>query len=332
MSKVKHISVSVKAPARLHMGFMDMHGGLGRSFGSLGLCLENLSTHLTVTDSHRISANGPSSERAIKLAEILFETLNIEGGVHIEIHDAITEHVGLGSGTQLCLAVGVAITQLKNLETPLKHIARLLGRGDRSGIGIGAFRYGGFLVDGGRSDETHVPPIIAHLPFPDAWCILLIFDHGMSGVHGDLEKSAFLNAEPMSEQVSEHLCRILLMQVLPSLAEQDCEGFGKGITIIQEHIGDYFAKWQDGRYCSSKVAEVLSWVQDHGASGCGQSSWGPTGFAIFANETEVYQALKQAREKWSESSELEFVVCNARNARAEITSTQSGQTENRQKI
>lgn len=319
MNKDETISVSVRAPARLHMGFMDMHGGLGRSYGSLGLCLENLSTRMILSNSHRISAEGPSAERAKKQAKTLLETLNLEGGVHIEIEEAISEHIGLGSGTQMSLAVGTALTRLKGQDTPIKHIARLLGRGDRSGIGIGSFRFGGFLVDGGRSSATEVPPIISHMAFPEGWRVLLIFDNGLSGVHGNMENKAFKNMQPMSQPLSEHLCRVLLMQVLPALAEQDCSIFGKGITTIQNHIGDHFAEWQGGRYCSKKVADVLSWIQSQGATGQGQSSWGPTGFAIFANETQAYQTLKHAREQWPQSSELEFMVCKARNQMADVT-------------
>ncbi len=315
----KDRTVEVTAPARLHMGFVDMHGGLGRSYGSLGLCLDNLSTRLKVTDSHRVSAEGPSSNRAIKQAETLLETLDLEGGVHIEIDEAISEHIGLGSGTQMSLAVGTAVTRLKGLDTRIKHIARLLGRGDRSGIGIGSFKFGGFLVDGGRNSETDVPPIISHMAFPDAWRVLLIFDNKLSGVHGGQELNAFKNMEPMSERISEQLCRVLLMQILPALAEQDCHAFGEGITSIQDQIGDYFAKWQGGRYCSKKVAEVLSWIRTQGATGHGQSSWGPTGFAIFANETQAYQALKKAREHWPQDSDLEFMVCKARNQMADVT-------------
>jgi len=32
-------SVEVSTSGRLHMGFFDLHGGLGRKFGSIGLSL-----------------------------------------------------------------------------------------------------------------------------------------------------------------------------------------------------------------------------------------------------------------------------------------------------
>ena len=33
-------NVTVTASARLHLGFLDMNGGLGRRFGSLGLAID----------------------------------------------------------------------------------------------------------------------------------------------------------------------------------------------------------------------------------------------------------------------------------------------------
>ena len=32
--------VKVTANARLHLGFLDLNGDLGRKFGSIGLCLD----------------------------------------------------------------------------------------------------------------------------------------------------------------------------------------------------------------------------------------------------------------------------------------------------
>ncbi|HKK16393.1 MAG TPA: GHMP kinase, partial [Gammaproteobacteria bacterium] len=138
------------------------------------------------------------------------------------------------------------------------------------------------------------------------------------GVHGASEVTAFRNLPPMPEQITEHLCRLTLMQCLPSLVEKDCRLFGAAITEIQERVGDHFASFQGGRFCSKRVAETLPWMQKNGACGVGQSSWGPTGFALFANETQAYAAMKQARQTWAAEHGLEFRVCKAQNHKAEI--------------
>jgi len=324
----EHSTVSVIAPARLHLGFVDMHGGLGRSFGSLGLCLADIVTHVIAFQSTDVIIQGPSSNRASVYAGRMLEYLGIKQGVEISILEAIPEHAGLGSGTQLSLAVGTAIARLYDKGITTREIAHVMERGARSGIGVGTFSQGGFLVDGGRGDTTEVPPIISHLDFPEAWRILLVFDQEMQGINGLREKEAFEQLPPMDKRTTESLCRLTLMQVLPALVEEDCQRFGSAITEIQQHVGDHFAVVQGGRYCSQYVAEVLTWLTRQGATGIGQSSWGPTGFAIFANETQAYQALKQARDRWQTESRLAFGICRANNTKAEIRIEKSSANEN----
>lgn len=315
-------SVHVVAPARLHLGFIDLHGGLGRDFGSLGVCLAEICTHISASLSNDIVIQGPASHRASLYAGRILEHLNIQGGANISIHESIPEHAGLGSGTQLSLAVGTAIAGLYNKMISADEIAVVMERGARSGIGAGAFSRGGFLVDGGRGEQTDLPPITSHMNFPEAWRFVLVFDDALQGVHGPREKQAFQNLAPMTEAISGRISRLILMQVLPAIAETDCGRFGAAISEIQQLVGDHFATAQGGRYCSPAVAEVLPWLQDRGAVGIGQSSWGPTGFALYANETQAYQALKLAREKWSHESRLKFRVCRARNQQAEIRTEQ----------
>lgn len=311
-------SVSVIAPARLHFGFMDMHGGLGRHFGSLGLCLSDIFTHLTAKKSDDIVIHGPSSNRGTEYVSRILNALKIKSGVEVTIHEEIPEHAGLGSGTQLSLAIGIAIARLYGSQKTVREVATLMKRGARSGIGIGAFSKGGFLVDGGRGEATDVPPIISHSYFPEEWRILLVFDKNVEGINGNLEKEIFQQLPPMKEDDSARICRLVLMRLLPALAEKNCTEFGSAITEIQSMVGAHFSDAQDGHYSSQQVAETMRLMLAHGATGIGQSSWGPTGFAIYPNEIEAYQALQFARKHWKEAKNLEFSLCTARNTMAEI--------------
>ncbi len=313
-----HESVSVIAPARLHLGFMDMHGGMGRYFGSLGLCLAEISTHLTACRSEEIRAEGQSSQRVLKYIKKIVTHFNIESGIAITIHEAIPEHAGLGSGTQLSLAVATVITQLFDIATSTREIANVLERGSRSGIGVGTFFMGGFLVDGGRGKHTDIPPIVSHIPFPSEWRVVLIFDKNTQGMNGLAERKAFTQLPAMNEQVSASICRIVLMQTLPALIEEDCEQFGAAIQTIQEMVGDYFQDVQGGRYSSVTVSKILPWFSEHGSAGCGQSSWGPTGFALFADEAQASQRMREAHEIWQDEGDISFMLCRARNRKADI--------------
>ena len=42
------VKVTVAVPARLHLGFLDLDGGLGRRFGSIGVAISDLHTRVAV--------------------------------------------------------------------------------------------------------------------------------------------------------------------------------------------------------------------------------------------------------------------------------------------
>ena len=199
------------------------------------------------------------------------------------------------------------------------HLAAILHRGARSGIGIGTFMHGGFVVDGGRGEKTEVPPVITHLSFPEHWRIILVFDDEVEGINGAEERRAFNTLPTMEKDISATLCRLTMMQALPAIVEQDCSQFGSAITEIQNIIGDYFSIAQGGRYTSPFLKSILDTMENMGATGMGQSSWGPTGFAIFPNETIAFQALKKIRDEWKAQSRLRFVLSEGFNHQAEIS-------------
>ena len=312
--------VRVQAPARLHLGFIDMHGGLDRKFGSLGLSISGVETTLLAEYADDIDISGPSSARAENYAEQVLSHFGIDGGVKMTINTAIPEHAGLGSGTQLSLAVATAIANLYDLpEKSTARLAAILHRGARSGIGIGTFMHGGFIVDGGRGENTEVPPVISHMSFPEHWRIVLIFDDNAEGINGVPERRAFNKLPPMSEESAGVISRLTLMQALPAIKENNCNKFGEAITQIQNIVGDYFAEAQGGRYTSPLLKPVLDSLATQGAVGFGQSSWGPTGFAIFPDETVAFQAMKKLREEWRAEERLRFVMSKACNQSASIS-------------
>jgi beta-ribofuranosylaminobenzene 5'-phosphate synthase len=317
-SKTPH-HVSVTAMARLHMGFLDMHGGLGRRFGSIGLTLAEPATQLTVHKATDFVATGPGSERALQCAQHFHKSLDIEGSVAIELARTIPEHSGLGSGTQMALAVGWAMARLYGLDITIRDVAALTERGARSGIGIGAFEQGGLLVDGGRGANTLVPPLLARLEFPQEWCILLIFDNSGVGVHGKQEVEAFRTLPEFPAETAGELCRRVLMQALPAVAERDLKTFGAAIYEIQCRIGDYFSSAQGGeRFTSADVGDVLEWLRGQGVGCVGQSSWGPTGFAVFENELDAQATAAALKAKCADLGHMSFMVCKARNQGCEV--------------
>lgn len=311
-------SVYVEAPARLHLGFLDLEGGLGRRFGGFGLTLNDIATKVLVRRAKQLEVLGDSSGRVQKYAERFFERKGLASGCRIEVIDQIIDHSGLGSGTQLALAVGTAIAELFALKCDSLEIATILNRGTRSGIGIGTFQHGGFLVDAGRSIGSAVPPIVSHMYFPSNWRVLIVLDVAHRGLHGKDEHASFLALPEFPSRTAAYLCRLVMMQVLPAVAERDIGAFSQGVHEVQRCLGKFFSSVQGGRYTSAAVGDVIHYIESTGVQGVGQSSWGPTGFAFVDSETQAHILLRDVQARFGDNQNLQFKVVSGRNTGAVI--------------
>jgi beta-ribofuranosylaminobenzene 5'-phosphate synthase len=314
-------AVRVIAPARLHLGFLDLNGNLGRRFGSIGLAIDRPATELALTRARAFKAEGPDRERALKALRRYAEAFSSHGAFELDIRSAIPRHSGLGSGTQLALAVGAALMALEGREQSAEELGELVERGARSAIGMGAFEKGGFIVDGGRGTLDRAPPILVRSDFPENWRVLLIMDTHTSGVHGDAEAEAFARLPPLPESASAHVCRLVLMQLVPGLMEANIATFGAALTEIQSIVGGHFAAAQGGSpWTSPAVGRIASKLREHGAFGIGQSSWGPTGFA-FTESKEIAASLYDSLIEAARAEGLDMLIARGRNKGASIERT-----------
>src|SRR5512145_348915 len=153
-------SVFVEAPARLHFGVLDLRGGLGRRFGGLGAAIPSPSLLLEATPAAEVSASGPDAGRAAEFARRFLTYHRLAGGARLVVHRRIPAHSGLGSGTQLGLAVARVLAELYDRPTDPVGLARSVARGRRSAIGTWTFALGGFIVEGGhRSGSDGIAPL-----------------------------------------------------------------------------------------------------------------------------------------------------------------------------
>jgi beta-ribofuranosylaminobenzene 5'-phosphate synthase len=300
------------------MGFIDLGASLGRRFGSLGVALNEVATRLTVRAASHLTVSGPSTELAMASARALSRALAVPAAVAIDIEQAIPQHVGLGSGTQMALALGVALSRFYGLDVTVRDIARLIERGERSGIGIAVFEQGGFIIDGGRGPRTRTPPVIVRMDVPSDWRFIVIFDESGQGLHGQDEVAAFKSLPPFPADETARLCHRILMQALPALAEQDIQRFGAVISELQRSVGEYFASVQGGRFTSPAVSEALGWLEREGAVGIGQSSWGPTGFCLIGGIQRAQALFRRVEAAFAADSGLRFLLASGRNRGADI--------------
>src|SRR3989454_2851378 len=165
-----------------------------------------------------LKAEGPDAARALEFARRFARHHGLDLRLHFCVHRSIPTHSGLGSGTQLALAVARASAELTGLPTDVVALAQAVDRGRRSGVGTWTFAYGGFVLEGGRTAGTdRVAPLLARLPFPGMWRWVVAVPRGKPGLAGDDEAAAFARLPSPSARDVEHVAHLVLMQLLPAL-------------------------------------------------------------------------------------------------------------------
>ena len=271
----------MRAPARLHLGFVDLGSTATRRYGSLGLAVSGLDAVVEARAAPALDIVGPQPERLSRLALEIAATAGVPCGVALRVSSMPPAHAGLGSGTLLALAAGTACAAALGVSCTPRDIAALAGRGGRSGIGIGSFEFGGFLVDGGRGPHTGLPPVLARVAFPPDWRVVLVFDERREGLSGVAERAAFGTLPDMTAATAGELSRHVLMGVLPALHEADFRAFREHLAAVQHLNGSHFAAAQGGVFSSTPVGNCLQEIsREFDLPGIGQSSWGPTGFIV----------------------------------------------------
>ncbi|MGZ4905830.1 MAG: beta-ribofuranosylaminobenzene 5'-phosphate synthase [Halobacteriota archaeon] len=282
---MKKDTIEITAPSRLHITLIDLNGALGRIDGGVGLTLDSPSIKIQVKRDDIISISGTDTfEDRIEHIVHAIATKHEIRGAAIRVIEEYRSHVGLGAGTQVALAVATGISQLYDLNLELHELARLTGRGGTSGIGVAAYESGGFIVDGGhKNKEAFLPssasqayssaPVLVRYEFPE-WNIVLVIPN-LQGASDKPEIDIFQHECPIPLSEVQALCHVVLMEMLPSIVEEDIEGFGRSISRIQA-LGFKRRELALQPFCKS----LIDFMNENGALGAGMSSFGPTVYAI----------------------------------------------------
>jgi beta-ribofuranosylaminobenzene 5'-phosphate synthase len=288
-----HGSVTVDAPARVHLGMLDLGGSLGRHFGGIGVGVQPPAVRLTASGAHdivvvadagQIDASSTVDEArgvAAHAVERVLRHYRITERAHIRLHQVLPAHRGLGSGTQVALAAARAVAHLYGLPCDARGLAVILGRARRSAIGTYVFEHGGFIVEGGRQPGVDRPaPLLARLSIPEPWRCVLALPPAEPGLSGAAEATAFATLPVPPVHEAERVAHLVLMALLPALADGDLAGFGEALSEIQAINGRWFSAAQGGAYAGGPSTAIVECLTAWGAPGVGQSSWGPAVYAI----------------------------------------------------
>lgn len=305
----------IKTPSRLHITLIDLNGSLGRMDGSVGLTIEkpgltlqaepqNKGIEVVFKDydrSEKLMAN--YREKIENAAAKMLKFLNISSGFKFIVKETYPAHSGLGSGTQLSLAVGKAVLKINNRDMAAPEIAKIVGRGGTSGIGVGSFDYGGFIIDGGHSitekpgflpssaSKASPPPIIARYDFPEDWNIILAVPDVPAGASGREEVNIFQKYCPVPLGDVQKLSHILLMKMMPAVVEADIDSFGFSVNQIQT---TGFKK-VELELQHPLISTLIENMRSAGAAGAGMSSFGPAVYAVTdTGSGEISKAAQNA--------------------------------------
>jgi beta-RFAP synthase len=289
--------VFVETAARLHFGVLDLRGTAGRWFGGIGAAAPAPLLVLSASRDRDVSAEGEDARRASGFASRYLAVHGITTGARINVHRGLPPHSGLGSGTQLALAVARALAELYELPTDARTLASAVGRARRSAVGTWTFAHGGFVVEGGRRRESDgCGPLIARLSFPDSWrCVVAIPGATQPALSGAAEEAAFAALPQPSEREVEKVAHLVLMLMLPALADGDLPAFGAALTEVQQITGRWFASIQGGAFASGASADLIARMAELGAQGVGQSSWGPAVYGIVDGDAAASRLANDIR-------------------------------------
>ena len=290
--------VTVETAARLHFGLLDLRGVSGRRFGGIGAPAPGLVTRISVEAAETIHAEGIDAERAAEFARRFLAHHGVQTGARITIERAVPSHAGLGSGTQLGLSVARALAELIGVPVDAPSLARSVGRARRSAVGMWTFDGGGFVVEGGHrlANNGTMPPLISRVLFPERWRCVVVIPDASPGVSGDAEARAFASLPAPNAADVDHVATLVLLRMLPALAEDDIAAFGAALTEVQEINGRWFASAQGGTFAPGPSAMLIHRLREWGAAGVGQSSWGPAVYAVVEGDERANDLAEKARE------------------------------------
>ncbi len=283
--------MKIKTPKRLHFGIIDLSRKFNREYGAFGVTLKNGYEIEIKSGDDELEIEGSEREKKI-IRDVhgkLRKKFDISEGFKISIEDSIPDHVGFGSTTQLTLGTAYGILKKSGKEISKIEMARDLERGRFSAIGTHGFDKGGFILEGGKSREDEISPLLKRGDLPEDWRFLIICPKETKG-YDEKEEKPIMEELTVEKKYPEKICHNILMGLMPSLETDDIRSFGRHLTKIQNLVGESFSDFQDGKFHPAINDVVKTLIEN--THGGGQSSWGPTSYGL-VKEDEINEVKEK---------------------------------------
>jgi beta-RFAP synthase len=288
-------------------------------FGGVGAMIEPPCVEIEILPADRFSVHGVLTERARSVVELLVDRWKLPSLPACEIAvRSPRDHTGLGVGTQLNLAIGAGLRRFLNLsEASITELAANVGRGARSAVGTYGFQLGGLIVDAGKESGQAIGKLATRAALPDSWRFVLFCKPDERGLAGSSETKAFERLQPVPDEVTRELWQITNDEILPAIEQGDCVTFGDGIYRFGRLAGECFAAVQSGPFASQEIERLVGSIREFGVPGAGQSSWGPTVFAVTDSDLRARQLVDWVQSRTA-GVEYEIVIAQPNNRGAQI--------------
>ena len=313
-------TVQVVAPSRLHFGMFSFGRAEERQFGGVGVMIERPGLQLVLTASDRFEAHGPLADRVEEFARRVSAAWSLAElpGCRIEVTSAPPQHVGLGVGTQLGLSVAAGLnTLLDRTALEIVELARSVGRGQRSAVGTHGFARGGMVVEAGKVTDVEISPQTGRALLPAEWRFVLVRAPAEIGLYGNDESQAFAALPPVPAETTDALCRLALLHLLPEAEAARFDKFSESLFRYGRLAGECFAAKQGGPFASPRLAGLVETIRGLGIRGVGQSSWGPTVFALLPDEHAANDFVERLRHE-PDTDDLDVLVTAPNNTGAQV--------------
>lgn len=317
--------VDVTTAARLHFGLICGPPDAGWHYGGIGLMIDRPGWQIQVcrTDhpDDQIDASPATRERLIGLLHQLRDRYRLPT-LRIETQRETGFHTGLGSGTQLTLAVATACRLLSGQPRPasVAELAAEVGRSRRSAVGTFGFDHGGFIIDRGRAcpvDSRQTSPAVQKILFPADWRMVVVTPRDRAGLSGTSEEQFFGERSYLDKQTVDRLDELIEAGIQPAVADSNFDNFCDALQQYGDLVGEYYADQQGGIFSHPEIRRLVPALNEVGITGAVQSSWGPSIAIPAETHAAADRIIRQIAER-SHDRQLDAVVAKAANYGATI--------------
>jgi len=300
----------LQSPARLHFGLLEVCADQHRLYGGIGAMIEQpaLRLSLQVMSSRAIKENRacfvdadePWKSRIELVANRWMQSVSPDAGlpttsqpIRLRLDNPPQTHAGLGSGTQLACATVSLLNRWynKDLPVPLDQLARMSLRGKRSFVGLAGHQRGGFIVDRGLS-PTNAARTVDRIDIPLLWYVLIAKPTSTPAISGVIENDYFGKSQSPNPH-RESMWKMITDIIVPALQASDLNRFGQALYEYGRDAGRVFSRVQGGIYRDRNVTSLIDWIRAQGVLATGQTSWGPSVYAILESKSDAESLHKK---------------------------------------